>query len=127
MTVKERFRRIYERFALAQLFKSNRYSGNTAGSRERVQRIFNGLRSADGKVLVDAVAKALKEGAGQGGGLWDAGGVIFYHSYGPKGIDLGVGDCKPQNGDSFRTYKFSYTWVQIARMVIERGILDEAG
>ena len=108
MTVQERFKRIYERFALALYFKQKNFR----------------TRKMDGSVK--EVAYALKKEAGHSGSLRTINGVGFRINNSPKGLELGVGSCKPQNGGFLRTYEFGYTWHQVAKMVLERGLTDEA-
>ena len=126
MTAKERFRRMYERFALKQAFKTGRFCGNTAGARERAQKTFNDHRSLDNNTLANAIAKTLKEGAGWGSCAMTADNVSFWSWHDTNGLKLQVGKCRPQNGAHGHTYEFKYKWQQVARMALERGVFDEA-
>ena len=123
MTVKERFKRIYERFALTQLFNLKNVFGGTAGSHERLQAIYNGLKGKKDNDKIKAIAEALKHEAGISGSATWANNVRFWISRDAKGLELQVGNCKPQNGAYNHTYEFKYTWQQTAKIVLERGLL----
>ena len=118
MTAKERFRRLYERFALNCQFSRKNFLGGYAGTADRLREALRESAAASRKARVSLLAGKMKEEAGTGGycGPAKAGGktVSFSEQHDAKGISLWVG-----------RYKFSYTWKQVAGMVLDRGIFDE--
>ena len=126
MKVKERLSRIYERFALAQAFGRSTMFRITGGTLENSMGKFAGLRDGNMTDNVKKVAEWLKNEAGTSGSASSANGVKFLVGRDAKGLVLQVGGCRSQNGAYLHTYEFRYGWRQVAKMVLERGLLDEA-
>ena len=132
MTAKKRFRRIYERFALNHQFSRKTPLGGSLRTLDEVRKTYSEINrlGKSKKDFISAVVAKMKKESGIGGSLYAvmAGdkGIRFYESHDSKGIALEVGKCKPQNGGYLCTYKFSYTWKQVAEIAVGRGIFDEA-
>ena len=130
MTAKDRFRRIYERFALNYHFSRKNPFGGSLCTLGKVRETYRELGQSGGKSIVSAIAEKMKKESGIGGSLCTVmvgdKSIRFSEQHNAKGITLEVGKCKPQNGGYLCTYEFTYTWSQVAKMALERGIFDEA-
>ena len=129
MTVKERFRRIYERFALNYQFSRKNPFGGYAGTADGLRKVYLESSGLNGKVLVSRLADRMKKESGIGGygGRVKAGSkeINFSEEHGTKGITLRVGKCSPQ-GEFKYVHEFAYNWKQVAKIALEMGIFDEA-
>ena len=126
MTNRERFMRIYERFALHVYFNIKRRKGLMGFHSITLDQAKQAYKTAPTlKNQIKSVSEILKKEASKYFGYYgNYLGVSFSVTHSYKGIELQVGDCKPQNEAYSHTYKFNYTWSQFAEMLIRRGVFQ---